>query len=83
MQAGTRQGLPISPLLANIALHVLGRGVERDGQRLGQLVRYCDDFVVLCPTAGRIGPSAGRMHAWLGPLGLHLQLLVRARLGSV
>lgn len=41
--AGTPQGSPISPLLANIALHVLDEAWQRDGHRLGVLVRYCDD----------------------------------------
>lgn len=41
--SGTPQGSPISPLLANIALHVLDQAWERHGQRLGVLVRYADD----------------------------------------
>jgi RNA-directed DNA polymerase len=43
VEAGTPQGSPISPLSANIALHVLDEAWVNDGQRLGQLVRYCDD----------------------------------------
>ena len=58
--AGTPQGSPISPLLANIALHVLDGTWETSGQRLGVLVRYADDFVVLLLDArpGRRGPTA-------------------------
>jgi group II intron reverse transcriptase/maturase len=41
--AGTPQGSPISPLLANIALHVLDEAWQGEGRRLGVLVRYCDD----------------------------------------
>jgi group II intron reverse transcriptase/maturase len=41
--AGTPQGSPISPLLANIALHVLDEAWQQRGRRLGTLVRYCDD----------------------------------------
>ncbi|WPB90145.1 reverse transcriptase domain-containing protein [Streptomyces malaysiensis] len=41
--AGTPQGSPISPLLANIALHVLDEAWQDEGGRLGVLVRYCDD----------------------------------------
>jgi group II intron reverse transcriptase/maturase len=48
--AGTPQGSPISPLLANVALHLLDEAWRKRGQRLGVLVRYCDDFVVLSPT---------------------------------
>ncbi|MDP9388211.1 MAG: reverse transcriptase domain-containing protein [Actinomycetota bacterium] len=51
--AGTPQGSPISPLLANIALHVLDWAWATSGRRFGTLVRYADDFVVLCPTRDR------------------------------
>ena len=55
--AGTPQGSPISPLLANIALHVLDEAWQHEGRRLGTLVRYCDDFVVLSPTEQRAGQA--------------------------
>lgn len=48
---GTPQGGVISPLLANLYLHLLDRIWERQQleKRLGaHLVRYADDFVVLC-----------------------------------
>jgi len=48
---GTPQGGVISPLLANVYLHLLDRVWERhDMQRRhgATLVRYADDFVVLC-----------------------------------
>lgn len=48
--AGTPQDSPISPLLANVALHVLDEAWQDEGRRLGVLVRCCDDFVVLSPT---------------------------------
>src|SRR5262249_43990336 len=44
--AGTPQGGVISPLLANIYLHVLD--TELSGRNVGELVRYADDGVVLC-----------------------------------
>ena len=44
--AGTSQGGPISPLLANIYLHPLD--VKLTQAKLN-LVRYADDLVVLCP----------------------------------
>jgi len=51
-RSGTPQGGPASPLLANIYLHLLDRNfrshVER-GDLHGRLVRYCDDFVIVCP----------------------------------
>ena len=46
--AGTPQGGVISPLLANIYLHVLDETWTRKYARLGTLVRYADDFVILC-----------------------------------
>jgi hypothetical protein len=51
--AGTPQGSPISPLLANVALHVLDQAWAQGGRSLGVLVRYCDDFVILCRTRQR------------------------------
>jgi len=48
---GTPQGGVISPLLANLYLHLLDRNRERRGvqQRLGaRIIRYADDIVVLC-----------------------------------
>lgn len=47
---GTPQGGVISPLLANIYLHVLDDESERKHAHLGVLVRYADDFVVSCNT---------------------------------
>jgi len=47
---GSPQGGVISPLLANIYLNVLDGIWERRCQHLGRLVRYADDFVVLCRT---------------------------------
>ena len=57
----------ISPLLSNIYLHVLDRVWEDRCAHLGTLVRYADDFVVMCDTkaAGRGSATAGehRAHA--------------------
>jgi group II intron reverse transcriptase/maturase len=52
---GTPQGGAISPLLANVYLHQLdtvwrGEGLERRLQ--ARLIRYADDFVVLCKRSG-------------------------------
>src|SRR5579875_294645 len=73
-EAGTPQGSPISPLLANIALHVLDTTWAADGWRLGTLVRYADDFVILCPTQQRAEAARQQVAEILAPLGLHLHL---------
>jgi RNA-directed DNA polymerase len=69
---GTPQGSPISPLLANIALHVLDEVWQRDGRRLGVLVRYADDLVVLCPTKSRAEQAQQLVGTVLAELGLLL-----------
>jgi group II intron reverse transcriptase/maturase len=45
---GSPQGGVISPLLANIYLHVLDRIWTTQYPELGKLVRYADDFVIMC-----------------------------------
>lgn len=47
---GTPQGGVISPLLANIYLNTLDKLWVKHYQRLGQLVLYADDFVILTRT---------------------------------
>jgi len=70
--AGTPQGGVISPLLSNIYLHVLDRVWARHGAHLGELVRYADDFVVMCRTAQGCEESQGRIEHVLTKLGLKL-----------
>jgi len=47
-ELGSPQGGVISPLLANIYLHVLDMYWAEQYASLGQLVRYADDFVIIC-----------------------------------
>lgn len=70
--SGTPQGSPISPLLANVALTVLDKRWEQTSQRLGVLVRYADDFVILCKTRARAEEAQRRVTAVLAELGLQL-----------
>ena len=72
IEAGTPQGSPISPLLANVALHVLDEAWQRDGQRLGVLVRYADDLVALCATREQAEQARELVAATLATLGLRL-----------
>jgi RNA-directed DNA polymerase len=62
---GTPQGGVISPLLANVYLHAFDSAMERG---FGGLVRYADDFVVLCRSereAGAALAAAGEILAGL------------------
>jgi retron-type reverse transcriptase len=70
--SGTPQGSPISPLLANIALHVLDEEWQRSGRHLGVLIRYADDYVIVCSTRQRAEEAKRRSAAILGRLGLRL-----------
>lgn len=71
--AGTPQGGVISPLLANIYLHVLDRAWNQDYKQLGILVRYADDFVVMCKTESQVKEARGQAERILAGLGLKLQ----------
>jgi RNA-directed DNA polymerase len=70
--SGTPQGSPISPLLGNIALHRLDQAWQTTARQTGMLVRYADDFVVVCPTADQAKQARRRAAAVLGELGLSL-----------
>jgi RNA-directed DNA polymerase len=72
IEAGTPQGSPISPLLCNVALHVLDEAWAADGQRLGVLVRYADDLVALCATREQGEAAHKLVAATLQTLGLRL-----------
>ena len=68
--AGTPQGGVISPLLANIYLHVLD--TELAGRKVGELVRYADDGVVLCRSAAQAEHALAAVGEILAALGLRL-----------
>jgi len=70
--AGTPQGGVISPLLSNIYLHHLDRTWEQTCKQLGQLVRYADDFVVMCKTESQAKEAHRRIGEILKGLGLTL-----------
>jgi RNA-directed DNA polymerase len=70
--AGTPQGGVISPLLSNIYLHVLDVLWTRHDALLGTLVRYCDDFVVMCRTTKDCERAEARIKVILERLGLEL-----------
>lgn len=66
---GTPQGGVFSPLLANIALNHLDWQLDAAGYRL---VRYADDFVVLCKTEREAKEARGLVERLLTELGLTL-----------
>jgi group II intron reverse transcriptase/maturase len=70
--AGTPQGGVISPLLSNIYLHVLDRVWQDRCAHLGTLVRYADDFVVMCDTKAQVEEARKRVSLVLTRLGLEL-----------
>jgi RNA-directed DNA polymerase len=66
---GTPQGAVISPLLANIYLHPLDELMAAQGYRM---VRYADDFVVLCQTAEAAAQALDTIRVWVEANGLIL-----------
>ena len=68
--AGTPQGGVISPLLANVFLHVLDTELTR--RDVGELVRYADDGVVLCRSQAQAEHALAAVGEILALLGLRL-----------
>jgi RNA-directed DNA polymerase len=67
--AGTPQGAVLSPLLANIYLHPLDLQMEKRGRKM---VRYADDFVILCRTEAEAAAALAEVEAWVAESGLAL-----------
>jgi RNA-directed DNA polymerase len=68
--SGTPQGGVISPLLSNIYLHAFDRAFSAHG--VGALVRYADDFVVLCRSERQATVALEAAREILADLGLEL-----------
>ena len=68
-ETGTPQGAVLSPLLANIYLNPLDHALEAAGF---DIVRYADDFVILCPTRGAAERALELVGAWVTDNGLTL-----------
>jgi group II intron reverse transcriptase/maturase len=71
-ELGSPQGGVISPLLANIYLNHLDRTWRQRFGHLGHLVRYADDFVVLCRTQAQADEALRRVREILEGLALEL-----------
>lgn len=68
-EAGTPQGAVISPLLANLYLHPLDELLNDKGYRM---VRYADDFVVLCRSRDEAEAALADIRVWVAANGLSL-----------
>jgi len=67
--SGTPQGAVLSPLLANVYLHQLDLTLHRNGFRM---VRYADDWVVLCRNIDDAKPPLSLIQSWINNNGLEL-----------
>ncbi|TLF44531.1 group II intron reverse transcriptase/maturase, partial [Halomonas urmiana] len=67
--AGSPQGAIVSPLLANVYLHPLDVEMTRHGYRM---VRYADDFVILCHSERQARDALERIRRWVDANGLTL-----------
>jgi RNA-directed DNA polymerase len=66
---GAPQGAVISPLLSNIYLHPLDQLMTREGMRI---VRYADDFVILCRSREEAERALQLVQEWTASAGLSL-----------
>ncbi|WP_028782771.1 group II intron reverse transcriptase/maturase [Thalassobacillus devorans] len=69
---GTPQGGVISPLLANIYLNTMDQLWEKKFNHLGEIIRYADDFVIMCKTKQQALESIRVIQAIMGKLDLSL-----------
>jgi RNA-directed DNA polymerase len=67
--AGTPQGAVISPLLSNIYLDPLDHEVAARGY---EMVRYADDFVILCGSEAEARAALAKVQRWTANAGLRL-----------
>lgn len=68
-EQGTPQGAVISPLLSNIYLNPLDHLMAEQGW---EMVRYADDFVILCRSAEEASRALEAVQRWTAEAGLTL-----------
>ena len=68
-ERGTPQGAVISPLLSNIYLDPLDHTMAQGGYAM---VRYADDFVILCRSEAEARKALAAVAAWMDEAGLSL-----------
>lgn len=67
--AGAPQGAVLSPLLSNIYLNPLDHQMAQAGY---EMVRYADDFVILCRSRQRAEDALEQVKHWVSEAGLSL-----------
>jgi RNA-directed DNA polymerase len=70
--AGAPQGAVLSPLLSNIYLNPLDHLMAGRGGRGYEMVRYADDFVILCRTKKDAEAALAEVKQWTAQAGLSL-----------
>jgi len=68
-ETGTPQGAVLSPLLANVYLNPLDHRMAQQGW---EMVRYADDFVILCENQERAEQALAQVRQWVEEVGLVL-----------
>jgi RNA-directed DNA polymerase len=68
-EGGTPQGAVLSPLLSNLYLDPLDHRMAESGV---EMVRYADDFVLLCRSHEEAERALERVRQWMVPAGLVL-----------
>jgi RNA-directed DNA polymerase len=68
-EEGAPQGAVLSPLLSNVYLDPLDHRMAEQGF---EMVRYADDFVILCRTAEEAGRALKLVQQWVADHGLTL-----------
>ena len=68
-EAGVPQGAVLSPMLSNVYLNPLDHLMAAKGF---QMVRYADDFVILCRSAFEAEAALEEVRAWVEAVGLTL-----------
>ena len=68
-ETGVPQGLVLSPVLANAYLNPLDHLISENGY---QMVRYADDFVILCRTPEEAAAALEEVRQWVEAAGLTL-----------
>jgi len=68
-ETGTPQGAVLSPLLANVYLNPLDHRMAQQGW---EMVRYADDFVILCESQERAEQALAQVRQWVEEVGLVL-----------